>query len=215
MSLAKEFLVQFKKFTPVLAPTYIVLLGLLFSVAVISVRYNIPVAEFTRDPTVILGGDPFTGFISNIGIIFWCFTAAICFFSSAVYRTYLSGIVSLFLKASGMLTLWLLLDDLFMFHDSLFPKYLHVSEKIVYLGYLVLISLYFLKFKEVIVKTEYPILFMACSFFALSVLSDVFLPQKGWEFLFEDGFKLLGIVTWFIFFTRVCFIQIQEVKLKR
>jgi hypothetical protein len=210
MSADKKLLLQVKKLVPVLAPTYVVLLGLLVSVAIVSAVYNIPVAKFTRDPTVILGGHPFTGIISNIGILFWCFTASILFFSSAIFINHLDKMFLRFLIVSGLLTSLLLLDDLFLFHDYIFPIYFHLTEKVVYLGYLVLISLYFLKFKGVIVKTEYTLLLIACGFFALSMGADCILPQEGLEFLVEDGFKLLGIVTWFIFFTRTCIEPVRQ-----
>ena len=173
MSLDKKILLQIKKLPPVLALAYTVLLGLLFFIAIVSAQYNIPVGKFTRDPTAILGGHPFTGVISNIGVLFLCSTSAICFFSSAIYRNHLGKMVLQFLIVSGMLTSLLLLDDLFMFHESIFPRYFRVDEKAVYLGYLVLISLYFLKFKGVIIKNEYLLLFMACGFFTSRRL-DIF-----------------------------------------
>ncbi|MDM8568536.1 hypothetical protein QUF50_03285 [Thiotrichales bacterium HSG1] len=211
MSLIKKSFLQFKKIIPVLALSYAVIFGLLISVAIVSFYYNIPVAKFTRDPTVILLGHPFTGVISNIGILFWCSTSAICLFSSAIHIKNGNAIVSRFLFFSGLLTLLLLLDDLFTFHEAIFPMYFHIPEEAVYSGYLVLVLTFFLKFKDLIIKSEYIILLIACGFFALSILSDIFLPQIGWEFLLEDGFKLFGIVTWFIFFVRTCFIQVQGI----
>lgn len=211
MSLTNNLFLQLRKLISVLAVSYIFIFGLLISVAIIGAHYNIPVAKFTRDPTAILGGHPFTGVISSIGILFWCSTLAICFFSAAIHRKNGGAIASRFLIFSGLLTLLLLLDDLFMFHEVIFPRYFHISEKAVYLGYFVLTSMYFLKFKGVIAKTEYTLLLISYVFFALSMGSDIFLPQKGLEFIVEDGFKLFGIVTWFIFFIRTCFIQIQDV----
>ena len=99
----------------------------------------------------------------------------------------------------------LLLDDLFMLHEYTFPRYLGISEFIVYSVYMVIVLSLFYKFWGLIKKTEYVFLFVACVFFALSVLSDVFLLQHGWEYLLEDGFKLCGIVGWFMYFTKTCF----------
>lgn len=210
MSLTKEIFLQVKNLIPVLALSYVIILGLLFSVAVIGAHYNIPVARFTRDPTVILGGRPFTGVISNIGILFWCATSAVCFFSSTIRGKNRNAIASRFLMFSGLLTLLLLLDDLFVLHETIFPIYFHIPEKAVYLGYLIITSMYFLKYRGLIVKTEYSLLFIACGFFGLSMIADIVLPQEGLEYLVEDGFKLFGIVTWFMFFMRTCFIHIQE-----
>lgn len=200
-----------KKLISVLALSYVLIFGFLISVVIISAYYNIPIARFTRDPTAILGGHPFTGVISNIGILFWCSTVAICFFSAAIHRKNGGLIASRFLSFSGLITLLLLLDDLFLFHEEIFPTYFHIPEKAIYLGYLVLILMCFVKFKKLIVKTEYALLLISCIFFSMSIGSDFFLPQKGLRLLVEDGFKLFGIVTWFIFFVRTCFIQIQDV----
>jgi len=210
MLLTNALFLQVNKLIPVLALSYVLVLGLLSSVAIIGAYYNIPIVRFTGDPTVILGGRPFTGVISNVGVLFWCATSAICFFSFAIYGKTRNALTARFLLFSGLLTLLLLLDDLFVLHETIFPVYFHIPQTAVYLGYLILISMYFYKFKEIIAETEYTLLFIACSFFGVSVISDIFLPQKGLEYLVEDGFKLFGIVTWFIYFIRTCFIQIQE-----
>jgi len=207
---AKNILSQIKNNLRILIVIYTLLFGLLLTIAFIAEYYNIPVQLFTRDPTVTLGGPPYVGFISNIGMIVWAFTAAICFFSSIVSNKYTVPnkynrfIASPYLLFSGLLTLLLLIDDMFMLHDSFLPNFLNIPEKIVYLGYLILVLAYLIKFRTEIIKNEYVILVIAFFFFGSSVLSDMFLPQQGYEFLFEDGLKLFGIVTWFIYFVRVC-----------
>jgi hypothetical protein len=184
---------------------------LLFLVFIIGAQHDIPVAKFTRDPAAILHTNPFTGVISNIGILFWCSTSAVCFFSSAIHSKKGNIVVGKFLLFSGVLTSVLLLDDFFMFHEYVFPKILHIPENVSYLGYLALISIYFIKFRSAIFRSEYIILFIACIFFSLSIISDVFLPQRDMGFLVEDGFKLFGIVTWSIFLTRTCITQTQQI----
>lgn len=202
---------QIKNLMPILAPSYLILFGLLLSVAIIGDQFHVPVSKFTRDPTHILHGHPFTGIISNIGILFWCSTAAICFFSSAIHWVNKNLMNAIFLLCSGLITLLLLLDDLFMFHEIIIPRYFHLPEIAIYFGYLTLISIYLLKFRENIMKAEYTLLFIALGFFALSIISDVFLHYEELECLVEDGCKLFGIITWFLFFIRTCFIQTQEI----
>jgi len=118
--------------------------------------------------------------------------------------------IATFLFFSGLLTLVLLLDDLFMFHEDIFPKYLHISQNLVYVGYFSLIPIYLIKFRSMIFQTEYIVLFLALGFFGLSVICDLILPLTNIEYLIEDGFKLFGIITWFIFFIRTSFTQIQK-----
>ncbi len=205
MTFVNESINQFKTTGPILAVVYIILLSVLISIAIISIKFDITVDLFTRDPAALFDASPFIGVISNIGILFWCSTATVCFFSSTLQVTHGSKIVAKFLIYSGLLTSLLLFDDLFMLHETVFPDILHIPEKVVYLVYLVLVISYFIKFRDSILQTEYVVLFLACTFFGLSVISDVLLPQEGMEFLIEDGFKLFGIVTWFIYFSRTCY----------
>jgi hypothetical protein len=206
----RNVITQIRRTGPLLSSIYIVLTGFLFSIAMISSYYNIPIDSFTRDPISVLGGAAYVGFISNIGILFWAFTAAICLFSSIVLKQYNNQAASQFLLYSGLLTLWLLLDDMFMLHDSILPYHLMIPEKLVYLSYITVVLVYLAKFKTEILAYEYVILSLAFCFFALSVLTDLLLEQQGLTSLLEDGFKLFGIMTWFVFFFRTCRIYLQQ-----
>ncbi len=210
MPIINDSLKQAKIAAPILLIVYAALLGLLILVFIISRQFDIPIARFTRDPAAIFNAHPFTGVISNIGILFWCSTSAVCFFVSALQFKKGNIAAGRFLLFSGLLTSALLFDDLFMFHEYVLPKLLHIPQYVTYLGYLVLVLIYFIKFRSEILRANYVILLIACIFFSLSILSDIFLPQRGLEFLLEDGFKLFGIVTWTIFFLRICFTQTQQ-----
>jgi hypothetical protein len=210
ISLVQESIHQIKKISPVLGLSYLLLLALLASVAAISEYFHVPVSKFTRDPTQILNGHPFTGILSNIGILFWCSTAAICFFSAAIQWKSKRSESLKFLLFSGMISLLLLLDDLFLLHEIIFPKYLFLTETTVYLVYIFIIIIYLVKFKHDILKADYMLLYFALGFFSLSIFSDVFLMEENYIFLLEDGFKLFGIVSWFLFFVRTCFGKTQE-----
>ncbi|WP_392339324.1 hypothetical protein [Moritella marina] len=210
MLLTENIMLKVKRSAQILSSTYIVLAGLLFSITMISYYYDIPISWFTRDPTVVLHGPSYVGFISNIGILFWAFTTAICLLSSIIRKQKYHKTTSQFLLYSGLLTLWLLLDDMFMLHDSFLPNHLMIPEKLVYLGYVAMVFVYLVKFRAEILKHEYVILLFAFCFFSLSVLADLLLEQQGYEFLLEDGFKLFGIVTWFIFFFRTCRHYLQQ-----
>lgn len=192
---------------------YTLLFGLLFSIVIISMHFDIPVGNFTRDPLAVLGGHHLIGVISNIGILFWSATAAICFFASKIYLDKTE--FSTFLLFSSLLTFLLLFDDLFQLHERI-DNYLHIHEYTAYIVYFILISIYFVKFSKIILSTEYMVLFIACCFLSLSVLADMllsyFITQRDIKFLIEDGLKLFGIVTWFIYFIRTSFIYIQQIK---
>lgn len=201
---------QIKNLTPFLIPSYLIVFVLFLTITIIGEYFNVPLSIFTRDPTQILNGHPLTGVISNIGILLWCSTSAICLFSYVVHYFSKRNTPSRFLLHSGLISLFLLLDDLFMFHETLFPKYFHLSEIVVYLIYLTIIVAYLLKFRKNILHAEHSLFQFALVFFAMSIFIDVFVAETELVFLIEDGFKLLGIVSWFLFFTRTCFILTQK-----
>jgi len=207
MLLFTNSIAQIRSHIRIYVVTSIILLVLLYSFAAIAEYYDMSVAYFTRDPAITLYGHPFTGVISNIGIIFWCASLAVCFFCSWLILKKGDKQVSVFLFISGLFTLWLMLDDFFMFHEFVFPYSFGIPQTAVIVAYLILISIYFLKFGRLILTMEYTILLLACGCFALSLATDMWMPQSDMQFLVEDGAKLFGIVTWFIFFIRTSYVQ--------
>lgn len=195
------------------------LIILLILVILVSLSTGIPIGTFTRDPAAIAGKaglapsvdfsiNPFLGIISSFGILLWCISATICLFTSCLTRPKtakkkFNG--SSFLKFSGLFSLFLLLDDLFLFHEKIAPK-LFLSEKIVFVCYLAIVLFGITKFRKVILQTEWMILCFAFCFFGLSIILDIFpVPYivGGLQFVLEDGFKLLGIASWCSYFVLV------------
>ena len=180
-----------------------------------SLLTGIPLGTFTRDPAVIAGKEgvaplvnfkinPFIGIISNVGILFWCTSASVCFFS--YFLTMLKKGPkkinnSLFLRFFGLISLLMLFDDLFLFHESIAPK-LFLSEKLVYVCYLAIVSFGITRFRKVILQTEWIILCLAFVFFFLSLIFDIFESSLNIPIIFilEDGLKFLGIASWSSYF---------------
>jgi hypothetical protein len=159
----------------------------------------------------IMEAPVYVGLLSNIGILFWCASATICIFSFAVLQKNLDDReVLLFLLFSGLMTVVLLLDDLFLYHEEVFPEYLHIPQKAVLAGYGIMIFLYLIRFRKTIIQTEFLVLLFSFGFFGLSIIID-WIPQSTIpeHHLFEDGSKLLGILSWFAYFTRVCVKQVR------
>ncbi|WP_051469967.1 hypothetical protein [Fischerella sp. PCC 9605] len=202
---------RFKQLFASLFAVYVLTISAFIVVAIISRLKKIPIAYLTRDPAAILGQPFYIGLLSNIGILLWCSCAAICIFSFFVLKKDIKKKESKFLLFSGLLSSILLIDDLLMVHEDVFPNYLHISEKLFFLGYAVILSLYLINFVETIVKTDFIILILAFAFFGMSIVSDTLFSNinNNYMFLFEDGAKLLGIVTWFIYFARVCMNKIK------
>lgn len=198
---------QFRLLSPVLVKLYVPILIMLIIIVFASIQTNEPISKFTRDPAAIMDINPFFGVLSNIGVLFWCASAVICFFSVALVRNRaIIGELLIFFLVSGFITSVLLLDDLFLLHEEIFPRYFHVPQKVIYSGYVVTILLYLASFRKTILKTEFIFLLFAFGFFGLSITAD-FLPKTllPWHHLFEDGFKLFGIMSWFGYFVRTCF----------
>lgn len=199
---------QAKKLKNFLALLYVLPLLFLVAVVVASRKTGVPLTTFTRDPVAVAGLSPFTGVASNLGAIFWSATAAICLFSWIALRSYSNeSKLATFLLCSGLITTLLLLDDFFLLHESFFPKYLGMSEKVVVLCYGLLVLAWIVIFRKFILRTEYLILAVAFAFFGASLCVDVFqYPIErligDWRILLEDGFKLLGIVGWLGYFSR-------------
>lgn len=181
---------------------YTVLTIVFFATAKASSLMNFEIEKFTRDPAILFDYHPLVGSISYLGILFWSATAAVCFFAAKVLSYNGSKKASLFLTASGLFTVSLMLDDLFMVHDWLGPVYLQIHEVVFYLFYLLVMVLYIALFWRTILQTEFIFFLAAGMFFALSMGGDVVLPQESLGYFIEDCLKFTGIVTWFIYFTR-------------
>ena len=110
---------------------------------------------------------------------------------------------------SGGLSSYLLFDDFFMFHEQLAPQFLGLSEHDIYMVLGVAVLSYLFSFRHVILQTNFFLLFLAVSFLSMSVATDTVSPWLwrllDWEYLLEDGFKWLGIVTWVAYFANTSY----------
>lgn len=190
----------------VYGPTLFVL-GMLL---VLKYQAQIAIMDLMRDPAAVMETPFYIGLLSNAGVLLWWATAAVCLFSSSVLRgaTHYKELRSFF-QFSGLLTATLTLDDFFLLHESVFPKYFNLSEKFVYLIYGLTLLLYLYRFKKIILKTNFVLLLFAFWFFGFSVLIDKILPFSELSVFLEDGAKLLGIVSWLAYFIRTCLQSIQ------
>lgn len=189
---------------------------------IISISYftGIPIEIFTRDPAVIATSEtiipfiddyhnPFLGIISQIGILFWCISASLCLFCSVIIVQKKSSWYNYayFLRFFGLITLILLLDDLFLLHESIFPQILKTPEELIYFCYVVTVIIGLIKYKKIILQTNWIVFLLSLIFFSFSMIIDkinFFTYSVGLTILLEDGFKLLGIVSWLCYFGFFC-----------
>lgn len=209
--LSREFLIktllQLRDSLLLLKLPYIIVFIALAVVWVISMRYNILIDNFFREPAAILGFNPFLGVMSNLGVLLWAFSSAISLFAAVILLKKGEKKTGGFLLYAAVLTFVLLADDFCLLHERIFPRYLHIPEMAVYLAYVIAMLFLFIFFAKVIFQTDFGILLISCGFLALSIGSDLVLPQTGIAVLIEDGFKLLGIVAWLYYFVRTSYQQ--------
>ena len=202
---------------------YLFISGLLIGVG--KFIYKIPVWWFTKESNGFMKGHFYIGALASLGIILWTVTATLCIFSYIYLHRYnRDSIFRSFLLHAGVLTTWLLLDDVYMWHDEMFP-WLGINQKYTYALYFVYVLFFLINFRKVILKTEFLILLISLSFQSFSVLMDfihdnhLFTSQllktgltlnqyNQMAVLFEDTAKGLGILTWLVYFSRTVFINV-------
>lgn len=146
----------------------------------------------TRDPAYTTKTSPWLGVVSNLGLLLWAATAAICFFASSTGERRYAGL----LRAAGGLTTLLLVDDMLQLHEGFFWRF----DWLFYLLYGVLLFLLIAVYWNSVVASSYGHLLMAGVCFAASIMTDVVRLEGDLAVLFEDGAKLLGQTAWLIYF---------------
>jgi len=197
---------------------YSLAISVLIAMSLVCVIYDLNVSIYTRDVTATVGTPPLTGFLSNLGIYLWCISAFSCFFAAMILHEIGQKKFVLFLIASGLLTMYLMIDDAFLFHEYYALRIFGVEDKVVFLFLGVFVLVYLKSFIQIILKTKYILLFTACAFLGLSVVIDAILYRwlldeiGNWIFLIEDGAKWIGIVSWAVYYTNTSYSFIVKDK---
>lgn len=192
--------------TFLLIPTFLILLLVLY----LKLKFDIDTGFLTRDSNAVAHQPIYIGFVSNLGILFWCASAAITIFASSLEKNKKNIGIESFLLYSGALSLILLFDDLFQLHEEVFPNNFNIPEIAVLAVYGSFAALVFYRFRTIIPSTNFLILLICVGFFGISILVDVFHPEFPGESLVEDGAKFAGVVTWFGYYTSVSFDSIKK-----
>ncbi|MBI4780345.1 MAG: hypothetical protein HY785_03375 [Oscillatoriophycideae cyanobacterium NC_groundwater_1537_Pr4_S-0.65um_50_18] len=190
--------------------TFLPAVFVLTAIAAVSVTYQVQIPLMTRDVTAIADIHPLSGILSNLGILLWCAATSICLFSALTLWRVKSKRIFWFLLSSALLSMYLLFDDFFLFHEVLIARYLGLSEKIVYGVLGIAISSYLIVFRRVILRTDYVYLLLALGLLTSSVFIDAALERWIWQldqwmFLLEDGIKWLGIASWCSYYVQTSF----------
>jgi len=186
--------------------SYLPALCILAVMTLAATRAEVPISDLTRDPLALIDEPWYEGGLSSLGCLAWAAAATICLFSAGLIHARGGAREDrLFLLCSGLLTLWLCLDDLYMFHERVLPGHLHISEKVTYSAYMVAAVLYLIRFRPAILRADFTLIILAFACFAVSLVSDATdYPVYG-HYLVEDGFKFLGVVGWLTFLARASY----------
>jgi hypothetical protein len=169
-----------------------------------------PIWMLTRDPADTRRFPPYIGMLSNWGVMLWTATAVICLFSAVLLKQQKAPHATFkFFVASGIFSLWLGIDDLFMLHDRLFPRMFHVPEILFYLLYFFVFAAYLAFFTSQIVKYDYLLFVAAFLFFVTSRQFFFKIPFLGQFNTTGDMLKYFGIVFWLAFFYRAALFEVN------
>lgn len=203
---------------PLLIATYLPPAGLLAGIITISRWKGINDVMLRSDPATATGAPFYTGFLSNVGVVVWCVGAVLCLYTwvllreaSAEYRR-----MNSFLLGAGLITALMLFDDLFMLHESFFPRFFKMQERFVLGVYASTVLIFFAAHYRALLRTDYRLVVIAGFFLGLSIIVDQVpffyssLPRslQGW---LEDGTKLLGIFGWCGYLARTSLAQLRPV----
>ncbi len=203
-----------KKYLPLFLIIYIPPIILLIVLGGIAGLTDIQIGDFFEDPSQVIGFDSYIGLVNNLGIVIWAAAVAVCIFSFvALLRSSRDKDLPRFFLFSGLLTLILLLDDLFLIHEWIAG---FSTEFIVPVVFLVLFIILVFRFRKVILETEYFFMILAIVLFGISFIldfsqsTDVTIVPGGARTILEDGCKFLGIISWLTYFARAGLAELRS-----
>ncbi len=156
------------------------------------------------------------GFVSNLGIMIWSSTAAVCLFSAALFALLKADrALTWFALSSGILTGWLALDDTFLVHETVMPS-LGVPQNAVIAAYAALALLYIASSWRVILASDFWILLIGGLALVVSIVVDTAFHSLNPSLVYiEDSAKFFGIFCWASFhitslFERISYLAVQK-----
>jgi hypothetical protein len=176
--------------------------SLIGAAAVITLAYLISAGTghrldfMTRDPAAIANQEFYFGLLSTAGVMVWgaMTGAALAGAMLPAARQPAARVPARYFLSLVGVGLLLGLDDAFLFHEDLFPNYLRVPEKYVWLAYMALMAGWLLFFHRTILKTGFLLMLTAFGFLGLSLATDVLTPRGELQTFLEDSLKFTGMI---------------------
>jgi hypothetical protein len=169
--------------------------------------------ELFRDVATVAEVPWYSGLVSQVGAVLWAAGATVCLLAYVVLRSLGAARPRAlrYLLHAGLVTGFLLADDLFLLHEEVVAIHLSVEQRTVYAAYLLLLLAFVVGNRRELLSSRWIVLFAAFGLLGASMgmdlVTDTFhdsLLVEGsfyerYEVVFEDGVKLFGILTWFAF----------------
>lgn len=189
-------------------------LALAFAAAILLVhQQHKSVYKLVSDPAAAMRVNPLLGFFSNVGVLGWAAGAVVSAFSAWILaRTRAAhAIVRFYLAASAFTTL-LLLDDFFLIHDALAPRYLHLPQNAVYAAYALCFVAFVIGCRREILARNPALFVVAVGLLGfMAGLDAIRTGRTAWAALAMSGSKFLGIFAWSAWLIRSAQRDIQAV----
>lgn len=161
---------------------------------------GVPFDYLSRDTSAVLEGPFYAGAYANLTILVWAMAAGVALLSASVLRRGGQGKAALMTAAAGAITTIMVIDDLFLVHESL-ATYLHIPEKAGPIGYAILVVGFSWYFRRLL-RTDALLSITALGCWGVSALLDNVLYLYS-DFAVEDGTKLAGVGIWTFMVMRV------------
>lgn len=155
----------------------------------------IPHEELLLDPHSYSRLPWYTGMVSSFGILGWTTAAVAAAGGAWLARLAGRGAAAEMLRGGSLLSVLLLLDDLFQLHIVI-TKALDVAKVGFYLVYIGLGAWWAVTNLREVLRTRWPLLFAAGLALAGSALTDQLGPRTEAGLVVEDSLKFLGILAW-------------------
>jgi len=207
-------------------------------VAVLAIQRAVPLHQLVRDQAMVIEdcirtssalaqaeecANIYFGFLSNLGILLWCASAAVSLFAFVLaYGAHRRTGPAAFLLYAGVFTGVLLLDDFFMGHERVFPAIIGIHEDLIYASYAVLFAIYLVVFRKDLLRNDSKILVLSVLLFAISILIDELVEIDGliknnsvFHRVTEDGSKFVAINAWAVFHIRAAWRTCQGINFSK
>lgn len=161
-----------------------------------------PFSYFAKEPAETFAAPKYVGAFAHTLVLMWAAAATTALVAGSLHLLAGQHRVAALHLSAGALTVLLLVDDFFMFHESLYLR-LGLSQEVVYGAYVMLAVAFVVVFRtELLHRGMAPMIVVAGAFFAVSVGLDIVVPVPETVHVLEDGTKAVGIAMWTVAIVR-------------